>query len=123
MSLILTNTTRSKYRVPFLDIKNDILGASYQLSLSLVGEQRARSINQRGRQKDYVPNVLSFPLNKTAGEIYLTPAVSKREARNFGHNEREHLIFLYIHGLLHLKGYDHGRRMEDLEARFLKKYR
>jgi probable rRNA maturation factor len=123
MSLILTNTTRSKYRVPFLEIKNDILGASYQLSLALVGEKRARLVNQRARHKDYVPNVLSFPLSKTAGEIYLTPSVSKREARNFEHTEREHLIFLYIHGLLHLKGYDHGRRMEDLEVRFLKKYR
>lgn len=109
--------------MPFLNIKNDILGANYQLSLALVGEKRARLVNQRGRKKDYVPNVLSFPLSNQAGEIYLTPAVAKREARAFGHSEREHLIFLYIHGLLHLKGYDHGRRMEDLETRWLKKYR
>lgn len=123
MSLLLTNTTRSKYRVPFGPIKDDILGPGYHLSLSLVGETRARAVNMRSRRKDYVPNVLSFPLNKNTGEIYLTPAVSKREARAFEHTEREHLIFLYVHGLLHLKGYDHGREMEKLEERYLAKYR
>lgn len=123
MSLILTNTTRSTYRVPFESIKDAVLGKDYHLSLSLVGEKRARSVNRQSRKKDYVPNVLSFPLSKNTGEIYLTPSVASREARAFSHKEREHLIFLYIHGLLHLKGYDHGRRMEELEKRFLEKYR
>lgn len=123
MSFILTNTTRSKYRVPFESIKDDVLGKDYQLSLSLVGEKLARTVNRQSRKKDYVPNVLSFPLHRKAGEIYLTPAVSKREARSFEHTEREHLTFLYIHGLLHLKGYDHGRKMEKLEDYYLQKYR
>lgn len=122
MNFSLTNTTRSKFRIPFEDIKNDILGTKYQLSLSLIGEKRARAINRQSRQKEYAPNVLSFPLNKSTGEIYLTPAVAKREAKSFDHNEREHLVFLYIHGLLHLQGYDHGPKMESLEQKFLKKY-
>lgn len=122
MSFSLTNTTRSSYRIPFETIKNDILGDKYQLSLALIGEKRARAINRQSRQKEYAPNVLSFPLNKTSGEIYMTPKVAKREAKSFDHSEREHLVFLYIHGLLHLQGYDHGPKMESLEQKFLKKY-
>ena len=123
MNFFLTNTTRATYRVPFKKIKDDILGEKYELSLALVGEKKARNVNIQSRKKDYAPNVLSFPFSAQSGEIYLTPSVSKREARDFGHKEREHLVFLYIHGLLHLKGFDHGSKMESLEEKFLKKYR
>lgn len=123
MSVTLANTTKYNPRVPFLAIKNDVLGEKYQLSINLVGEKRARSINQSSRGKSYAPNVLSFPLTKSAGEIYITPLVSKREAKKYEHNEREHFIFLFIHGLLHLQGYDHGPKMDRLEELYLKKYR
>ena len=122
MSLYLTNTTRSKTNVPYLDIKNEILGRGYKLSLALVGEKRARAVNKRSRQKEYAPNVLSFPLGKSEGEIYLTPSVAKREAPRFDHTFKRHLTFLYIHGLLHLKGFDHGPKMERLEQKYLAKY-
>lgn len=122
MSLILTNTTRYNGRIPFAEIKDEVLGKGYQLSLSLIGEKRARNINRQSRNKEYAPNVLSFPLNKNAGEIYLSPMVAKREAKSFNHSVQKHIIFLYIHGLLHLKGYDHGSKMEALEEKFLKKY-
>ncbi len=123
MSFLLTNTTRSSYRIPFEAIKDEVLGSKYQLSLALIGEKRARAINKQSRQKEYAPNVLSFPLTKNSGEIYIAPAVAKKEAKSFDHSEREHLVFLYIHGLLHLQGYDHGAKMESLEQKFLKKYR
>lgn len=122
MSLHLSNTTKSRPSIPFAKIKDDILGQGYQLALNLVGEKRARAVNLRSRQKTYAPNVLSFPLGPSAGEIYLTPQVAKREAASFGHSYKRHLTFLYIHGLLHLKGFDHGRKMEQLEERYLAKY-
>lgn len=122
MSISITNTTRSKPSLPFLEIKNDILGQQYELSIALIGETRARAVNKKSRNKPYAPNVLSFPLTKTSGEVYLCPMVANKEANNFGHSKRKHLIFLYIHGLLHLKGLDHGRKMEGLEDVYLKKY-
>ena len=122
MSIILTNTTRSNPKLPFLEIKNDILGGDYELSVALVGETRARSINKRSRNKTYAPNVLSFPLTRKAGELYLCPVVANKEAASFEHSKRKHLMFLYIHGLLHLRGLDHGRKMESLEETYLKKY-
>lgn len=121
MSINLSHTV-SYPRLPYEKIKNDILGDAYELSLNFVGETRARRINQASRGKSYVPNVLSFPLSKTGGEIYLTPAVAKREAKAWEHSYSEHVLFLFIHGLLHLKGLDHGKKMEGLEDRYFKKY-
>lgn len=123
MSFTLTNTTKARSAIPFQRIKDDILGERYHLSLSLIGERRARRINRQSRGKQYAPNVLSFPLEKNAGEIYLTPEVAKKEAKSFDHAEREHLIFLFIHGLLHLQGYDHGPAMERLEKKYLARWR
>ena len=42
MSLHLTNTTRNRTKLPYLELKNEILGAGDQLSLSLIGEKRAK---------------------------------------------------------------------------------
>ncbi len=122
MSLYLTNTTKSRFTIPFAVIKDDILGKGYELSLNLIGEKRARAVNRRSRQKTYAPNVLSFPLSRQAGEVYLTPQVAKREAPRFKHSFKRHLTYLYIHGLLHLKGLDHGPKMERLEEHYLEKY-
>ncbi len=122
MSLHLSHTTKTYLRLPYEKIKDDILGKQYELSLTFVGETKGRQINISSRKKSYVPNVLSFPLTKTTGEIYITPAVAKREAKKFGHSYKQHIIFLFIHGLLHLKGYDHGDKMDRLEEKYLKKY-
>lgn len=122
MSLCLAHTTRTYPKLPYQVIKDDILGKNYNLSLVFVGAKRAKALNQTTRQKSYVPNVLSFPLSNEAGEIYLTPAVAKRETKRFGHTYRQHVCYLFIHGLLHLKGFDHGPKMEKLEDRYLKKY-
>ncbi len=109
-------------KLPYEVIKDEVLGKRYELVLNFIGEKRARQINQQSRGKSYVPNVLSFPLNDNAGEIYITPNVVKREAKNWQHSFDKHVFYLFIHGLLHLKGFDHGDKMEALEEKFLKKY-
>lgn len=123
MSFTLGSTVKSYPRLPYENIKNDILGKNYDLSLVFVGEARSARLNQEHRDKNYTPNVLSFPLSKTDGEIYITPSVAKREAKDYGHTYSTHIAFLFIHGLLHLKGLDHGPKMESLEEKFLKKFK
>lgn len=123
MSVNINQTTKQSLpKLPYDAIKNDILGKRYELSLNFVGEKRGRAINWASRGKSYIPNVLSFPLHDEAGEIYITPAVVKRESKNWDHSYEKHTLYLYIHGLLHLKGYDHGEKMDSLEEKFLKKY-
>lgn len=118
----LTSTVRNHPHFPYEKMKRDILGASYQLSLAFVGAKRAQLLNQQYRKKDYVPNVLSFPLSHTIGEIYICPAVAKSEAAKFELSVAGYVAYLFIHGLLHLKGHDHGATMEKLEQRYLRKY-
>lgn len=123
MSVAISRTARSFPRLPYERAKDDVLGPNYRLSLVFVGQERGRAINRATRGKTYAPNVLSFPLSAKAGEIYITPAIAKREAAHYGHTYREHVLYLFIHGLLHLKGLDHGPRMDALEEKFLQKYR
>lgn len=101
----------------------DILGASYDLTVVYIGRQRALSLNHRYRGKTYVPNVLSFPLSDTCGEIYICPEVATKEAASFGLSPKGYLAYLLIHGALHLKGYDHGPKMDAAETHYKKKYR
>lgn len=119
----ISHTAHNYPKLPYRDIKNDILGSSYSLSLVFLGEKRALDLNKRNRKKHYVPNVLSFPLDRTHGEIYITPLVAKREAKKVSMTYRGYVGFLFIHGLLHLKGYRHGDTMEKAEKRFISQYK
>lgn len=117
-------STISKYPVfPYQEIKEAILGKSYLLSFTFVGTARAQTLNKTYRKKTYIPNVLSFPLDKTTGEIYLCPEIAYPEAKDFNLTKDGYIAFLFIHGCLHLKGYDHGATMEALEQRFLKRFK
>ncbi|NCN52243.1 rRNA maturation RNase YbeY [Candidatus Parcubacteria bacterium] len=110
-------------KLPYEKIKNDILGSSYNLSLVFIGKTRAQSLNKTYRKKSYVPNVLSFPIEKSVGEIFITPEVAQREAKKHDLSYSGYIGFLFIHGLLHLKGLAHGDTMEKAEKRFISKYR
>jgi len=109
--------------LPYDAMKQSVLGASYSLTLAFVGEKRARDMNRAHRKATYVPNVLSFPLDAHTGEIYITPLVARREAHKFNMTMRGYIGYLFIHGLLHLKGYDHGATMEKAEKRYVTQYR
>ena len=48
--------------------------------------------------------------------------MTKIEAKKFGRDYENFFGFLFIHGLVHLKGFDHGSTMEGLEDTYLQKY-
>ncbi len=104
-------------------IVHDVLGASYDLSVVFIGDAKSRNLNRTHRKKDRPTNVLSFPLSKNSGELYIDLPLSIREAPSFDSTPRAHVYFLFIHGLLHLKGLDHGTHMEREERRLMKKFR
>ena len=122
MSVTISRKVRSVPVLPYAQIKDSVLGKRYVLSLSFIGEKYARSLNHLHRNASYVPNVLSFPLTPTHGEIYITPSVARREARSFDMTPRGYTAYLFIHGLLHLKGYRHGATMEKAEKAFLAQF-
>ena len=120
MSVTITKTVKkSPPKIPAEAVVEKVAGKRYNLSLVYIGEKRAQALNIEHRNKDYIPNILSFPLDEATGEIFICPSVAKREAKNFNLTYRNYLIFLLIHGLLHLKGHDHGGTMEKLEQKYL----
>lgn len=103
----------------FDKIKEDILGKEYSLSIAFVSEKKSREINKKYRNIDKPTNVLSFALHKDAGEILLCKNVIKKELSKFGRTLPELVGFLVIHGMLHLKGFKHGTKMEKMEEKYL----
>lgn len=125
-NLLIKNTTKERDILInmslFLNIKNDILGKKYVLSVAYVGEGKSKEINFKYRNKNKSTNVLSFPYDKNQGELILCPQIIKRQAKDFDKTPKNFLGFLVIHGMLHLKGYEHGSIMERAEKKYDEKY-
>jgi len=122
-TVLVTTTTRGRLpSLPFERMKNEILGAHYELSLVFAGNARMRSLNKTYRKKTYSPNTLSFPLSNTSGEIFINTNRIPLEAKHYGLSERGYYAFLFIHGLLHLKGLEHGATMEKKEQDMLQRF-
>jgi|SRR3989344_2058274 len=108
--------------IPFESIARSVLGTRYELSLVICGDQLAANMNRRYRKKHYAANVLSFPLDKQEGEIFLNINAAKREATHYGASLRARLVLLFVHGCLHLKGLPHGKTMDRETEKMLKKF-
>jgi len=67
--------------------------------------------------------VLSFPLSKTSGEIFINPHKARADARAFQKRYNNFIGLLFVHGLLHLFGMRHGKKMEDKERSILRKFK
>lgn len=118
MSLTITNTTKGKLpRLPFAKMTKAVLGEEYDCSLVIVGPKKSRELNLAYREKDNSTNILSFPLSESEGEIFLDLAKARTEAPLFERSYTNFVGFLFIHGLLHLKGLDHGTKMENAEKK------
>lgn len=103
-------------------MKDAVLGKNYDLSLVIVGNTRSQKLNATYRGKAKSTNILSFPLSKMEGEIFLNLNVAKKEAPQFDKTYTEFVAYLVIHGMLHLKGHSHGSTMERLEKKFLHEF-
>ena len=121
LNISILNKTKGKLpRLPFVNLKNQILGEEYDLSLVFVTPKESQKINRETRAKDNPTNVLSFPLEENSGEIFIDPKTSAKDAPNFDMTPTKFMLFLVIHAMLHLKGYEHGSTMEKQEKKFLK---
>jgi len=119
---IKTTVRGSVPRLPFEDMRRAVLGSPYELSLVLCADRLAQRMNKRYRKKDYSPNVLSFPISKNEGEIFLNIRKAEREARQSGVSIQRRIALLFVHGLFHLKGLAHSDHMEKEEQRILRKF-
>ena len=108
--------------VPFLSIKETILGKKYDLTIVFCTPEESQELNKIYRKKDNPTNILSFPNSKDSGEIYISLTVAKNDSKKFDMSYHKFIHLLIIHGVLHLKGHEHGSTMEKLEDTYLNKF-
>lgn len=119
----IQNTTKSTLpRVPFVAMKEAVLGTDYELSVMFVDVDHMTALNLQYRKLNKPTDILSFPISETEGEIFINLEETKKEASKFDREYENFLAFLFIHGLTHLKGFDHSSTMERIEAKFRKKF-
>jgi len=89
-----------------------------EVCIRIVDEAEGRAMNLQWRGKDYATNVLSFPgsfppgmpageVPELMGDIVLCAPVVAREAQAQGKPLAHHWAHLIVHGVLHLRGFDH----------------
>jgi probable rRNA maturation factor len=100
------------------------------ITLRFVNEAEGRALNRSYRHHDHSTNVLAFVYHEihgahgVGGDIVLCAPVMRREATEQGKSLAAHCAHLFVHGLLHLQGYDHehapeAARMEAREVAIL----
>ncbi|MFZ3043901.1 MAG: rRNA maturation RNase YbeY [Minisyncoccia bacterium] len=114
-------TRRSVPRFAYAAVAAHVL-PGWEVSLVFVGPAKARALNEQLRGKDYIPNVLSYAAGKKNGEIFICLSEAAKQAPEHSLSEREFVLYLFIHGLLHLKGWAHGARMERSERKLLAQF-
>lgn len=102
------------------------------VSVSIVDNRYIHKINKKYRGIDRPTDVISFafldsennydkilflPGPVVLGDIYISLDKAKEQAEEYGHSLHRELSFLFVHGLLHLLGYDHMNK-EDEEEMF-----
>ena len=87
------------------------------ISLVFVGKEEIKKLNKKFREKDNPTDVLSFSLNdkECLGEIMICPEVVKENAEKYGVSVNFEIMKVFIHGILHLLGYDHEKTDKEAE--------
>ena len=125
--------TYSKYKVIFKKLLTTALKYfkySFKpiIGVTLVDNEFIHNLNKQYRKIDRPTDVISFAFldginNKESlfkskeevdlGEIYISYEKAKEQAESYGHSLERELRFLFVHGLLHLLGYDHMTKEDE----------
>jgi probable rRNA maturation factor len=99
---------------------------NFEITILLIGDKKIRSLNKKYRHKDSVTDVLSFSQkegqaivlpDKEAhylGDIFIAYPQVIKQAKKYNHSDKEEFSLLLIHGVLHLLGYDHVTKKDDI---------
>src|SRR5699024_1065302 len=111
-------------------LKND---KDAEVSISFVSEEEIQAINRDYRDKDEVTDVISFALLDddsdvdiigmpvTLGDIIINTNRADEQAKEYNHSYKRELMFLSLHGFLHLLGFDHMNEEDEKEMFGLQK--
>ena len=98
----------------------DMSSNEYEISLLITDDETIRKYYKEYRNKDRATDVLSFPMEDDIilGDVAISFETAKRQSEEAEINIDREVAFLFIHGLLHLLGYDHETSQEDEEEMF-----
>ncbi len=126
----IINKTNARINLKFLKEVVEKFFSYYKIknkevSIAFVGDKTIRRLNKIYRKKDKITDILSFVgEDDFLGEIIIDYAQIKRQAKKFNNTIKQELVFILVHGLLHLIGYnddtEKGRvEMEQLGEEFI----
>ena len=108
---------------------------SQEIDVTLCYNNIIQQYNKEYRQQDKATDVLSFPINNDTmildnnfmplGSIVISVDYVKEKAKQYQHSTDDELTLLFIHGLLHLLGYDHetdAGEMREKEALIIQNF-
>lgn len=87
-----------------------------EVSVSFVNEDEIKELNRDYRDKDKITDVLSFPTEMDyhiegvpliLGDVVICSKRAKEQSEEFGHSFQRELVYLFVHSMFHLLGYDH----------------
>ena len=107
----LENNTQFEINISSLEKIVETL-TKKDIELLVVRNDEIRILNKEHRKIDKATDVLSFPLdydfvNMPLGSIVISTDFVEEKSKEYGHEFNEEFSLLFIHGLLHLLGYDH----------------
>ena len=98
-----------------------------EVELLIVDDETMHALNTEHRGKASVTDVLSFPMDAPfteqsifgmpLGSIIIAASFVKEKAVLLGHSEQDELSLLFIHGMLHLLGFDHETDDGEMRTR------
>ncbi len=96
-----------------------------EISISFTDDDGIHALNKQYRDKDMPTDVLSFPMYDDIsesrevitplGDIVINLQRAELQAQQLGHSMNREIVFLCVHSLLHLLGYDHEISEEEDE--------
>ena len=122
----MDNQTTLAIDIDALETIADALSTK-EVELVIVDDETMLSLNSEYRGKESTTDVLSFPMETPfteesifgmpLGTIVIAESYVKEEAKALGHSEQDELSLLFIHGMLHLLGFDHEEDEGEMRAR------
>jgi len=100
-----------------------------EVELLIIDGESMHALNLEHRGMDKTTDVLSFPIDDfphaPLGSIVINYELAEQKAKEFGHGAEEEITLLFIHGMLHLLGFDHEvdtGQMRDMEKSWITQY-
>jgi probable rRNA maturation factor len=122
MELVINNFSGKRIDVRGIKgIADKISKKDFIVSISFVTQKKIHELNRVFRKKNKPTDVLSFNMDegKLLGDVIICPQVAAKNAKEYGTSLKDEIMRLAAHGMLHLMGYDHSKKMFDLQDKVM----